>query len=44
MEEQKETIKKNRYGATMRLGAWNCKLIKGLLVEKHIKQKIFRKT
>ena len=26
MPEQKELIKNKKYGATMRLGAWNCKL------------------
>ena len=37
MEEQKETIKKHRYGATMRLGAWNCKINKGTISRKAYK-------
>lgn len=31
MEEQKEVVHKHKYGATMRLGAWNCKLNKGTI-------------
>jgi len=31
MEEQKEAMSKHKYGATMRLGAWNCKLNKGTI-------------
>ena len=31
MEEQKEAMSKHKYGATMRLGAWNCKLNKGTM-------------
>ncbi|MFA5228585.1 MAG: CTP synthase [Candidatus Paceibacterota bacterium] len=31
MEEQKEVMNKHKYGATMRLGAWNCKLNKGTI-------------
>jgi CTP synthase len=37
MEEQKETIKKHQYGATMRLGAWNCKINKGTISRKAYK-------
>jgi CTP synthase len=37
MEEQKETIKKHQYGATMRLGAWNCKINKGTISQKAYK-------
>jgi len=43
--EQKELIKNKQYGATMRLGAWDCKIIpktiaskaykKGLVSERH---------
>jgi len=45
MPEQKELIKKKKYGATMRLGAWDCKVIpqtiaskaygKGMISERH---------
>ena len=45
MPEQKELIKKKKYGATMRLGAWDCKIIpktiaskaygKGMISERH---------
>ncbi|MFA5207803.1 MAG: CTP synthase [Candidatus Paceibacterota bacterium] len=29
MEEQKDLMKKHNYGGTMRLGSWDCKVIKG---------------
>jgi CTP synthase len=34
MENQKEYLKKNLYGGTIRLGAWPCKLKKGSILEK----------
>lgn len=34
MEEQKELLKEKRYGATMRLGAYSCTLLKGSLAQK----------
>ncbi|MDD2274648.1 MAG: CTP synthase [Candidatus Pacebacteria bacterium] len=37
MEEQKEVMHKHKYGATMRLGAWNCKLNKGTISSKAYK-------
>lgn len=37
MEEQKEAMNKHKYGATMRLGAWNCKLNKGTISNKAYK-------
>jgi CTP synthase len=37
MEEQKEAMSKQKYGATMRLGAWNCKLNKGTMSSKAYK-------
>lgn len=37
MEGQKEVMDKHKYGATMRLGAWNCKLNKGTISSKAYK-------
>ena len=37
MEGQKEVMDKHKYGATMRLGAWNCKLNKGTISNKAYK-------
>ena len=37
MEEQKETMKEHKYGATMRLGAWNCRINKGTISSKAYK-------
>src|SRR3989344_1809521 len=34
MPNQKEYLKKNQYGGTIRLGAWPCKLAKGSILEK----------
>ncbi|MFA6252201.1 MAG: CTP synthase [Candidatus Paceibacterota bacterium] len=34
MEEQKSLLKKKDYGATMRLGAWDCRLILGTISRK----------
>jgi len=34
MPEQKELIKKKKYGATMRLGAWDCKVMPKTIAEK----------
>jgi len=34
MEEQKSLLKKKDYGATMRLGAWDCKLVPGTISRK----------
>ncbi|HNP79807.1 MAG TPA: CTP synthase, partial [Candidatus Pacearchaeota archaeon] len=38
MPEQKELIKNKKYGATMRLGAWDCKLIDNTIAKKAYKQ------
>lgn len=40
MVEQKELIKKNRYGATMRLGAYKCELKKGTKSRKAYSKKV----
>lgn len=34
MEEQKDLLKAKNYGGTMRLGAWDCKLIEGTIARK----------
>ena len=38
MEEQKEVMKNHKYGATMRLGAWDCKINKGTISSKAYKK------
>jgi len=38
MPEQKELIKNKRYGATMRLGAWNCRIVSKTIASKAYKQ------
>ena len=38
MEEQKDLMKNHRYGATMRLGAWDCKINKGTISSKAYKE------
>ncbi len=40
MPEQKELIKNKRYGATMRLGAWNCRIVSKTIASKAYKQKL----
>ena len=40
MEEQKELLQKNKYGGTMRLGAYNCKLKEGSLAFKCYKKEM----
>jgi CTP synthase len=39
MKEQIELMKKKKYGATMRLGAWDCKIIPGTISAKAYKEK-----
>ena len=38
MEEQKDLMKNHRYGATMRLGSWDCKINKGTISSKAYKE------
>jgi len=38
MEEQKDLMKKHKYGATMRLGAWDCKINNGTISSKAYKK------
>lgn len=40
MEEQKDLMKNHRYGATMRLGAWDCKINKGTISSKAYKENL----
>ena len=40
MEEQKQLLKENKYGGTMRLGAYDCKLKKGSLAFKCYKKEM----
>ncbi|MFA5432022.1 MAG: CTP synthase [Candidatus Paceibacterota bacterium] len=40
MEEQKELMKNKNYGGTMRLGTWDCKIIKGTNSFKAYKEEI----
>jgi CTP synthase len=40
MEEQKEVMKKHKFGATMRLGAWDCKVNKGTISSKAYKENL----
>ena len=39
MEEQKELMKKHKYGGTMRLGAWDCEIKPGTIAAKAYKEK-----
>ncbi|MDD4074159.1 MAG: CTP synthase [Candidatus Pacebacteria bacterium] len=38
MEEQKEVMKNHKYGATMRLGSWDCEIKKGTISSRAYKQ------
>lgn len=40
MPEQKELIKKKKYGATMRLGAWDCKVLPNTIAKKAYNKKM----
>lgn len=40
MPEQKELIKKKNYGATMRLGAWDCKVLPSTIARKAYKKEM----